>query len=403
MQPLIEQRHRAGPAGGAGFDLVREAGDGEAMRGKLFEILQLLHVAVGNLAAGFVAFPDDRRVVGLEPALAGVHERRVPAPGVDAGDAHAARGEIKRGFAAHADAGGEILVAADALGRARVDQHDVERFELVADALELGLDLRRRHHMAVRHFAKVELDAGPEEPVERHLVDGHHRRTVDRVRLEVDRRVHMRAVMRRQLDVLDRPAFAVRQILAAKAGKQLAQQRRGIGVALVLDLRPHEGRVVHRLVFERRRQIDHAAGQFHKSSLGCSRLWLGALGRVLRIEAKLLALRQDLALHRILRGGAVEILGQVERLYAERINREVIVMHDIVVPRRAGAVIAVILPLHGVVRRRHLGVIVQPFHADAGRRRLAVHDARVRIGAFLDRRDVAPECRPAPNERSRGA
>ena len=108
-----------------------------------------------------------------------------------------------------------------------------------------------RHHMAVRHFAEIEFDAGPEEPVERHLIDGHHRLAVDRMRLEMDRRVHVRAVMRRQLDLLDSPALAVRQILAAKAGKKIAQERRRIGIAAVLDLRPHERRIVDGLVFER--------------------------------------------------------------------------------------------------------------------------------------------------------
>src|SRR5215472_17247558 len=34
---------------------------------------------------------------------------------------------------------------------------------------------------AVRYF-----DAGPEKPVERHLIDGHHRLAVDRFRLEMD-------------------------------------------------------------------------------------------------------------------------------------------------------------------------------------------------------------------------
>ena len=97
--------------------------------------------------------------------------------------------------------------------------------------LQFGLDLRGRHHMAVRHFAEVEFDAGAEEPVERHLIDGQHRLAVDRLRLEMDRRVHMRAVVGGELDLFDRPAFAIRQILAAQAGKNLAEQRRSIGIA----------------------------------------------------------------------------------------------------------------------------------------------------------------------------
>src|SRR5262249_24566656 len=180
----IKQRHGAGPAGRAAFHFVREAGDDEAVIGKLFQIAQFLHMAIGDLAAGFVAFPDDRRVMGFEPALASMHERGVPAPGVDAGDAHAARGQIKRGLAAHAAAGGEVLIAADAARSAGVVENDVEWLELMADAFEFGVDLGGRDHMAVRNFTEIELDAGTEEPVERHLIDGHHRLAIDRLRLE---------------------------------------------------------------------------------------------------------------------------------------------------------------------------------------------------------------------------
>src|ERR1700733_3446489 len=79
----------------------------------------------------------------------------------------------------------------------------------------------------------------------------------------MNRRVHMRAVMRGKLDLLDRPALAVGQILLAQTWKQLEQKRRGLGIADILDLRPHERRIVDRFVFERRRQIDDPAGQFH--------------------------------------------------------------------------------------------------------------------------------------------
>src|SRR5437588_823453 len=58
----IEQRHGPGPAGRAGFHLVRKARHGEAVAGELFEIAQLLHVAVGNLSSGLVTLPDDRRI-----------------------------------------------------------------------------------------------------------------------------------------------------------------------------------------------------------------------------------------------------------------------------------------------------------------------------------------------------
>src|SRR5215471_20030247 len=82
----VEQRDRAGPAGRSALDLVREARDREPVGRQLLEIAQLLHVAVRDLPPSLVPFPDDRGIARLEPALARVHERRVPAPGVDAGD-----------------------------------------------------------------------------------------------------------------------------------------------------------------------------------------------------------------------------------------------------------------------------------------------------------------------------
>src|SRR5271169_3383957 len=87
---LIEQRRRPRPAGRTGFHLVGKAGHGETVVGELFEIAQFLHVAIRNLASGLVALPDDQRIVRLQPALARMRERHVPAPGIDAGDAHAA-------------------------------------------------------------------------------------------------------------------------------------------------------------------------------------------------------------------------------------------------------------------------------------------------------------------------
>src|SRR5262245_51849128 len=51
-----------GPAGGGGFDFDGEAGDHEPVRRQDLEVVQLLDVAVANLAAGLVAFPDQLRV-----------------------------------------------------------------------------------------------------------------------------------------------------------------------------------------------------------------------------------------------------------------------------------------------------------------------------------------------------
>src|SRR2546429_5851588 len=59
-------------------------------------ILQLLEVAVADLAAGLVALPDQRGVAGLLELRLRVHERRVTRQRVGARHAHAARSEERR-------------------------------------------------------------------------------------------------------------------------------------------------------------------------------------------------------------------------------------------------------------------------------------------------------------------
>ena len=51
-------------------------------------------------------------------------------------------------IAAHAAACRQIFVRADALAGARVDQHDIKRLELMANARELGFHLRRAEPQA---------------------------------------------------------------------------------------------------------------------------------------------------------------------------------------------------------------------------------------------------------------
>ncbi len=62
-QRVVEDRHRARPAGRGAADLVRKAADDEAVGRQRFEVVQLLEVAVADVAAGLVAFPDQRGVL----------------------------------------------------------------------------------------------------------------------------------------------------------------------------------------------------------------------------------------------------------------------------------------------------------------------------------------------------
>jgi hypothetical protein len=140
--------------------------------GSDFQVVQLLQVAVADVAAGLVTFPDQAGVLRFAVLLCGVDERGVPAPGVGAGQAHAAFEQVHRRLVAHAAAAGHIVGLAVAAAGAGVDHHDLQRLEGVADARQLGLDIGGGDHVAVGEVAEVQLHPGLEAPVQRHLVDG---------------------------------------------------------------------------------------------------------------------------------------------------------------------------------------------------------------------------------------
>src|SRR3546814_2988847 len=105
--------------------------------------------------------PDDRRVARFGPAPCGVAERCVPAPRVGADDLHPALRQIECRLCAHPAALiGKIVGAID---RARLDEYDIERLQVMPDPRELGLDLGTAHDTAVRAVRKVDLPAAPEK------------------------------------------------------------------------------------------------------------------------------------------------------------------------------------------------------------------------------------------------
>src|SRR5260370_1269343 len=94
----------AGPAGGSAVDLDREADDLEPVGRQLIELVEFFQMRIADLAAGAMAFPDQRGVAARVDPGAGVGERRVPAPGIGADQAHALAQQPQRRLAAHAAA-----------------------------------------------------------------------------------------------------------------------------------------------------------------------------------------------------------------------------------------------------------------------------------------------------------
>src|SRR5437588_1058453 len=262
---MIHDRDGPRPAGGGAADLHRKARDREAVAGQRFQIVQLLEVAVADLAASLVPFPDQRGVAGPLELCLRVHERRVPRPRVGAGHAYAALEQVQRRLAAHARARRDVVGPAVGRARAGVDDDDLERPQRVADALQLGLDVLRGDDVAVAPRSEVELHARLKAPVERHLVDGDRALTTVRRRGEVIGRVEVRAVVGHEADPLDRPTLGVGQLRFLQPREEGRDVLRGVAVAEVLDLRAVARRIGHHVVLDGHRQIDDRPG--HAGSL----------------------------------------------------------------------------------------------------------------------------------------
>jgi hypothetical protein len=126
----------------------------------------------------------------------------------------------------------------------------------VADAVELALHVIGLADIAVRLGAEVELDAGGEEPLQRHLVDLQRRLAAIHRTGEMPWRVEMRAIVRGDRHTLDRRAFAVRQLLDLEAGEYLRELLGAFAVIDVLDTRQHVRRIRSNAGFEGDGKID---------------------------------------------------------------------------------------------------------------------------------------------------
>jgi len=75
----LHHRHTPRPSRRRRFDLYGEAAHLEAERRQLVEVGELFPVAIADLAAGLMAFPDDAGVAVFEEALVMVqHKNQMP-------------------------------------------------------------------------------------------------------------------------------------------------------------------------------------------------------------------------------------------------------------------------------------------------------------------------------------
>ena len=82
------------------------------MRRQRLQIVKLLQMAVTNMPAGLVPFPDQGSITRLLVFFSGVDKGCIPAPGIGSGEPDAALKQIHGGLVAHAATGLHVVVVA---------------------------------------------------------------------------------------------------------------------------------------------------------------------------------------------------------------------------------------------------------------------------------------------------
>src|SRR5204862_8298892 len=85
---------------------------------------------------------------------------RIPAPAIGAGQPDAALEEVQGRVAPNAAAGRDVIRLAVSPAGAGVDDDDLQRFQRMTDAVELGGDILGRHDIAIGEMPETSLTPG---------------------------------------------------------------------------------------------------------------------------------------------------------------------------------------------------------------------------------------------------
>jgi hypothetical protein len=103
---------------------------------------------------------------------------------------------------------------------------------------------------------EIELYAGLQAPFEGNLVDGDRALAAVHGGGEMPGRIEVGGAVGGELDPLDRPTFAVWQVVLGKAGKELDHVGRRLPMCEIVDLGPMAGRIGGDVVLQRHRDVD---------------------------------------------------------------------------------------------------------------------------------------------------
>jgi hypothetical protein len=182
-----------------------------------------------------------------------------PAPAVGSGQPHPALKQIDRRLIAHAAAGTDVLVGSVVLGRAGVDQNDLERLEVVIDAAEFCLHVMGARHVSVGEVTEIKFHTRLKAPFLRDLVDCQRSLAAVHGRMEMIRRIKVGAIVGAQLHGLNRPGLTIRQLFLLDAREEAREVRKGLPMIDIGDVRLHGRRIGRDGVFEVDREIDEPA------------------------------------------------------------------------------------------------------------------------------------------------
>src|ERR1700730_1566465 len=108
---------------------------------------------------------------------------------------------------------------------------------------EFRFYVRRAHHITIREAAEIQLHTRLEAPIERNFIYRDGAASAVHGRCVMIWGIQMSAVVGDEIDPLDSPCFAIRQVLGTQSRKKLLDLRNRHLVVDVLDARPVGGRI----------------------------------------------------------------------------------------------------------------------------------------------------------------
>ncbi|MNH18480.1 hypothetical protein D3C79_781830 [compost metagenome] len=128
----------------------------------------------------------------------------------------------------------------------------------MADASQFGLHLRRRHHVAVRQVAKIQLHTRLQAPLQRQLIDAERPLAAIGGGRIMPGRIHVRTAVGGDLQPFSCPRLIARQVFLAQAREHRGHFRPALLVVHVVDLWQQRRWVSVRVVVQGYRKVQQA-------------------------------------------------------------------------------------------------------------------------------------------------